>query len=110
MLDQEKRIPSAPKRTPWNKGKLTGAKPPLRPKHVWSIRTKLQVEGRTRDLAMFPCTSGSPRQNRTHVRRSRSPQLQRPPCGWPFLLIFEGQRQRTWQPRPSLPDPPWRRI
>jgi len=22
------------KRAPWNKGKLTGAKPPLRPKHV----------------------------------------------------------------------------
>jgi integrase len=40
-------------RVPWNKGKLIGAKPPLRPKHVWSIRTKLQVEGRTRDLAMF---------------------------------------------------------
>src|ERR1700742_89361 len=38
---------------PWNKGKLTGAKPPLRPKHVWSIRTKLQVEGRIRDLALF---------------------------------------------------------
>jgi len=37
----------------WNKGKLIGAKPPLRPKHVWSIRTKLQVEGRIRDLAMF---------------------------------------------------------
>src|SRR3954449_13291546 len=37
----------------WNKGKLTGAKPPLRPKHVWSIRTKLQIEGRARDLAMF---------------------------------------------------------
>ena len=32
----------APKRTPWNKGKLTGAKPPLRQKHVWAIRTKLQ--------------------------------------------------------------------
>jgi hypothetical protein len=44
---------SAPKRVPWNKGKLTGAKPPLRPKHVWTIRTKLQVEGRVRDLAMF---------------------------------------------------------
>ena len=40
-------------RVPWNKGKLIGAKPPLRPKHVWSIRTKLQIEGRTRDLAMF---------------------------------------------------------
>src|SRR5436190_6711408 len=37
----------------WNKGKLIGAKPPLRPKHVWAIRTKLQVEGRVRELAMF---------------------------------------------------------
>jgi integrase len=46
--------PSLPAtRTPWNKGKLVGAKPPLRPKHVWSIRTKLQVDGRLRDLAMF---------------------------------------------------------
>src|SRR5258705_6090272 len=42
-----------PTRAPWNKGKLIGAKPPLRPKHVWSIRTRLMVEGRTRDLAMF---------------------------------------------------------
>jgi integrase len=41
------------RRTPWNKGKLIGAKPPLRPKHVWAIRTRLMVEGRTRDLAMF---------------------------------------------------------
>ena len=40
-------------RTPWNKGKLIGAKPPLRLKHVWSIRTNLQVDRRTRDLAMF---------------------------------------------------------
>ena len=38
---------------PWNKGKFTGAKPPLRPKHVWSIRSKLQLEGRKRDLALF---------------------------------------------------------
>jgi hypothetical protein len=30
-----------------------GARPPLRPKHVWSIRTKLQIDGRARDLAMF---------------------------------------------------------
>jgi len=53
MQDLVNAIPTAAKRSPWNKGKLTGAKPPLRPKHVWSIRTKLQVEGRTRDLAMF---------------------------------------------------------
>jgi integrase len=43
----------APIRMPWNKGKLTGAKPPLRQKHVWAIRTKLQIEQRTRDLALF---------------------------------------------------------
>ena len=52
MQDQVN-APPASKRVPWNKGKLTGAKPPLRPKHVWSIRTKLQIEGRARDLAMF---------------------------------------------------------
>jgi integrase len=39
-------------REPWNKGKLIGAKAPLRAKHVWAIRSKLQVEGKTRDLAM----------------------------------------------------------
>ena len=44
---------SPPRRQPWNKGKLIGAKPPLRASHVWSIRTKLQLEGRTRDLALF---------------------------------------------------------
>ncbi|MEO1649655.1 MAG: integrase, partial [Pseudomonadota bacterium] len=38
---------------PWNKGKIVGAKPPLQPSHVWSIRTKLQMEGKTRDLALF---------------------------------------------------------
>lgn len=40
-------------RAPWNKGKIIGSKPPQRTKHVWSIRTKLQVDGRLRDLAMF---------------------------------------------------------
>src|SRR6266404_9625969 len=42
-----------PRREPWNKGKLIGQKPQLRPKPVWSIRTRLQMDGRTRDLAMF---------------------------------------------------------
>jgi len=53
MMKESLGPPNAPKHVPWNKGKLTGAKPPLRPKHVWAIRTKLQVEGRLRDLAMF---------------------------------------------------------
>ena len=51
MQDRENTVVTNPRRVPWDKGKLIGAKPPLRPKHVWSIRTKLQVEGRTRDLA-----------------------------------------------------------
>ncbi len=53
MENLETAIATAIRRAPWNKGKLTGAKPPLRPKHVWSIRTKLQIEGNMRDLAMF---------------------------------------------------------
>jgi hypothetical protein len=46
MQDGQNPSHEAPKRTPWNKGKLTGAKPPLRPKHIWSIRTKLQMADR----------------------------------------------------------------
>lgn len=38
---------------PWNKGKLLGQKPPLQPKHIWSIRTQLQLTGKVRDLALF---------------------------------------------------------
>jgi hypothetical protein len=34
-------------------GKLTGQKPPLQPKHVWGIRTQLQIGGKLRDLALF---------------------------------------------------------
>ena len=53
-METQAQITSAtPRREPWNKGKLIGQKPPMRPKHVWSIRTRLQMEGRTRDLAMF---------------------------------------------------------
>ena len=53
MTDVSNTAENVRKRFPWNKGKIVGAKPPLRPKHVWSIRTKLQVEGRIRDLALF---------------------------------------------------------
>ena len=52
-MQDENSVLSPPKRAPWNKGKLIGAKPPLLARHVWSIRTKLQIEKRTRDLAMF---------------------------------------------------------
>jgi integrase len=53
MRDHIDESSQASRREPCNKGKLIGAKPPLRPKHVWSIRTNLQIHGRRRDLAMF---------------------------------------------------------
>ena len=42
---------AAAARVSWNK--VIGAKPPLQTKNVWSIRTKLQLDGRHRDLATF---------------------------------------------------------
>jgi integrase len=41
------------RQAPWNKGKLTGQKVPLRLKNVWAIRVRLQLMSRTRDLALF---------------------------------------------------------
>ena len=40
-------------KAPWNKGRLIGQKRPLKPKDVWAIRVRLQLEGRKRDLALF---------------------------------------------------------
>jgi integrase len=41
------------RRDPWNKARLIGQKRPLKPKDVWTIRVRLQLESRKRDLAMF---------------------------------------------------------
>ena len=38
---------------PWNKGKLTGQKPPFKLKEVWAIRIRLQLSNCVRDLALF---------------------------------------------------------
>lgn len=43
----------APARSPWNKGKLIGQKPPLKLREVWTIRTRLQIADCLRDLTMF---------------------------------------------------------
>ena len=53
MHSEPSKNPGNPCQILWNNGKLIGSKPPLRTKDVWSTRTKLQVEKRTRDLAMF---------------------------------------------------------
>ena len=47
MLDSNQQ--SVPRRDPWNKGRLIGQKRPLKPKDVWSIRVRLQVERRARN-------------------------------------------------------------
>ena len=39
-------------RTPWNKGKLIGQKPPLKLKKVWAIRIHLLIANRIRDLVL----------------------------------------------------------
>ena len=55
MQDQPDLFGTPLTRHPWNKGKIVGAKPPLRPKHVWSIRTKLQIGPEARPCAVQPC-------------------------------------------------------
>lgn len=44
--------PAAP-RVPWNEGKVTGQKPPLKHKEIWAIRTRLQMSANARELALF---------------------------------------------------------
>lgn len=45
--------PTGRSQQPWNKGLLIGQKKPLEPKHVWSIRVRLEISGSRRDLAIF---------------------------------------------------------
>lgn len=39
--------------TPWNKGKLCGQKRPLKLQEIWAIRIRLQLAGKSHDLALF---------------------------------------------------------
>jgi hypothetical protein len=46
-------LPVPSNRAPWNKGRLIGQKRPLKPKDVWAIRVRLQLQDWKRDLALF---------------------------------------------------------
>jgi integrase len=46
-------ITSRPVRTPWNKGKLIGQKPPLKPKEICALRVRRQLAHNVHDLALF---------------------------------------------------------
>jgi hypothetical protein len=40
-------------RPAWNKGRIIGQKLPLKPKHVWAIRVRLELAANHRDLALL---------------------------------------------------------
>lgn len=40
-------------REPWNKNKLIGQKLPLKLQQIWSIRIRLELSKKVRDLALF---------------------------------------------------------
>lgn len=42
-----------PKLRAWNKGRIIGQKRPLLPRQVWAIRTRLELKGNLRDVALF---------------------------------------------------------
>ena len=42
-----------PGQIPWNKGKLSGQKRPLKLQEIWAIRVRLQLQERNRELALF---------------------------------------------------------
>jgi len=46
-----------PRHNPWNKGRIIGQKRPLKPRDVWTIRVRLQLERRKRHLALFNLSS-----------------------------------------------------
>jgi hypothetical protein len=80
MQDQANALPARPDRVPWNTGKVTGAKSPLRPKHVWSIRTKLQIEGRAIAASGYTADRATVRQRKT---------------GWPVRFELSEQTRQA---------------
>ena len=44
---------NANRREPWNKGKSVGQKALFKPKDIWALRVRLQMERRIRELAPF---------------------------------------------------------
>ena len=62
-----------PERPAWNKGRIIGQKRPLLPKHVWSIRVRLEMADNRRDLALFVSVRSD--RYRFHFQGSRSSTL-----------------------------------
>jgi integrase len=52
-MPTDSKLSPSPRKVPWNKGRLSGQKRPLKPKDVWAIRVRLELQRRKRDLALF---------------------------------------------------------
>lgn len=44
---------NATHREPWNKGKVVEQNAPFKPKDIWALHVRLQMESRVRELALF---------------------------------------------------------
>ena len=53
MADDSRSPETHPTPSPWNKGKLTSPKPPLKIREIWAIRIRPQLANALRDLALF---------------------------------------------------------
>lgn len=89
-------------RSAWNTGRIIGPKPPLKPRHIWAIRTRRQHERCVRDLAMFNLAIDSKLRGCDLVRLRVADVV----LGGPVRLRTSIIQQKTGRPVPfELTDP-----
>lgn len=53
MDGDQTRIGGSIKSILWNKNRIIGPKPPLKPQEIWAIRPRLQLANKFRELTLF---------------------------------------------------------
>ena len=74
---------SASRRGAWNKGKLVGQKAPFKLQEIWAIRTRLQMQCRLRELALFDLGIDSKLARLRPGQAARPRRVSRRPSGRP---------------------------
>lgn len=79
----------------WNKGRVTGQEPPLKPREVWAIRVRLQISDRVRDLELFNLAIDSKLRGavRSFTQSRRGVETDR-------RRVARRRRSSHWGPRP----------
>ena len=80
--------------TPWNKDRIIGQKKPLKISHIWGIRIRLELEKRTRDLALFNLGLDSKLRGCDLVKLKVSDVI----CGYSVLRRAHVVQQKTGSP------------